>query len=251
MTKTIGLALGGGGARGVAHIGVLSAIEEAGLTVHSIAGTSVGSLIGALYASGMSPAKMLEIAEHIGWSDLVSLTVPRASLVNATKMVQMIDELLGEADFTNLLIPFVAIACDLRTGEEIVLREGNVSTAVIASSSIPGIFAPVEMGGRLLVDGGIVNTVPVNVAKKLGADVVLAVSLLEKISDTGHLGNIFDILTQALEIYQRSQVMDKPDILIIPDLGGESLGSLSNARRYYEAGKAATEKALSQLKTSI
>ena len=235
--RKVGLALGGGGARGLAHIGVLAELEHSGIDVGWIAGTSAGSLVGALYAYGYSAAKILELAETTKWRNLAGMNLPRVGLSNFEPMERLLNELLEGASFKDLKIPFAAVSCDLRTGEEVVLREGNVAKAVRASCSIPGIFVPVEAGERLLTDGGVVNGVPVNVARSLGARRVIAVKLHSGEEPVMKLDNIFAILMQSLEIMQRSQSMETPDVLLVPDVAHLGIFDFHKVDEGYEAGR--------------
>jgi len=243
----VGLALGGGGARGAAHIGVLTELEESNIPVHCIAGTSAGSLVGALYASGLTPDQILTLALKTTWRDLVHLTLPRVGLVNANRMEMLLNELLLESNIEDLGLPFAAVACDLLTGKEVVLDRGNAATAVRASCSIPGIFVPVPLGDVLLVDGGVVNGVPVNVARLLGANFLIAVKLHDQVAPAEHLDNIFSIMAQSLEIMQRSQQMEKPDVLVLPDLRNHHIGDLSKTMNAYNAGREAAKKAIPKI----
>jgi len=240
----VGLALGGGGARGIAHIGVLAELEEANIPVHLIAGTSAGSLVGALYAAGLSPDQLLSLAERTTWRDLVQLTLPRVGLVNADPMQKLLNDIFGNSNIEDLPIPYAAVSCDLVTGKEVILTKGNIARAVRASCSIPGIFSPVPSNELLLVDGGLVNGVPVSVAKGMGANLTIAVRLSQGVTPSQHLHNIFGILAQAAEIMQRSQHMIEPDVLISPDLANQSVADLHRAVPAYVAGRAAARAAI-------
>lgn len=244
----VGLALGGGGARGAAHIGVLTELEKAGVPIHLIAGTSAGSLVGSLYSFGLSPDQILALAVKTTWRDLVNLSLPRVGLVNASRMEVLLNDILLDSDIEDLALPFAAVSCDLHTGREMVLTRGNVANAVRASCSIPGIFVPVPHGDELLVDGGVVNGVPVNVAKMLGSNFTIAVKLHDQVNPADKLDNIFAILAQSLEIMQRSQQMEKPDVLILPDLRDHHMSDLTKTMSAYEAGRAAAKAALPKIK---
>jgi len=243
----VGLALGGGGARGIAHIGVLAELKAAKIPIHFIAGTSAGSLIGALYAAGHSPDQLLSLAERTTWRDLVHLTLPRVGLVNADPLQNMLNEKFGNGNIEDLPIPFAAVSCDLVTGKEVVLTKGNIAKAVRASCSIPGIFSPVPHYESILADGGLVNGVPVSVAKEMGANLTIAVRLSQGVSTTQPLHNIFGIMAQAAEIMQLSQHMMEPDVLIVPDLSTQSVTDLHRAVPAYNAGRDAARKAIPKI----
>jgi len=244
LQRRVGLALGGGGARGIAHIGVLAELEAENIPVHLIAGTSAGSLVGALYAAGLSPDQLLALAQRTTWRDLVHLTLPRVGLVNAEPMQTLLNDIFGNGNIEDLPIPFAAVTCDLVTGQEVVITKGNIAVAVRASCSIPGIFVPVPHGNYLLVDGGLVNGVPVSVAKSMGSNMTIAVRLNQGVTPSQHLHNIFGILAQAAEIMQRSQHMAEPDILISPDITNHSMADLNRVLPAYFAGRTATQAAL-------
>lgn len=179
MTK-IGLALGSGGARGWAHIGVVDALEEAGIPVQCVAGTSMGALVGGAFASGhIRPLK--EVALRLDWKQAIyyflEVTFPRSGLIDGLKIAAFVRQHVGKTKVEFLPIPFATVATNILTGQEVVISEGDMIDAIRASISIPGIFTPVSRGGAILVDGGLVDPVPVGVARGLGADFVIAVDL--------------------------------------------------------------------------
>jgi NTE family protein len=185
MAKRIGLALGAGSARGLAHIGVLRAFEDKGIRPVFVAGTSIGAMIGAAYASG-NLRKMEEFMHDITlkrMANYMDFTIPRQALMEGDKIMELLHELIPISDFGALEIPFCAIACDIHTGEEVQLREGDLHQAVRASISLPGIFLPVFRENRWLVDGGLVNPIPVSVVRDFGVDVVVAVDLNHDVLD--------------------------------------------------------------------
>jgi len=180
----IGLALSAGGPRGLAHIGVLKVLEENGISIDCLAGTSIGSLIGSLYAAGVEIAKLEEIALNVDIKQtavMLTPTISRSGLVDGKRMKEFIKLFVGDANIEDLKIPFAAVATDIKTGEEIVIDNGSVAEAVRASISIPGIFTPVRFGDRFLVDGGLSNPVPVSEVKQMGADVIIAVNVIASI----------------------------------------------------------------------
>ena len=180
----IGLALGSGAARGLAHIGVLKVFIENRVPIAAIAGTSIGAMIGALYAAGVSVAQMEEIAEDVDWRDLARLVdpiFPGAGLIDGKKVARFIAGILPVQSFDELQIPFAVTATDVETGEELIIKQGNLVEALRAAISFPGIFTPVRFGGRLLVDGGLCNPVPVDVVRELGSDKVVGVCAIPKV----------------------------------------------------------------------
>lgn len=175
----LGLALGSGAARGLAHIGVLKVLEREHVAIDMVAGVSIGALVGGAYAAGVSPAEMEEMALSVDLKRLVSLADlarPTTALVNGDRVAEFIRKVVGERTFADLRIPFCCVAVDVADGQAVVLREGDVASAIRASISTPVIFAPVERDGRLLVDGAVVNPIPVDAVRNMGADRVVAVT---------------------------------------------------------------------------
>ena len=181
--RKIGLALGSGSARGLAHVGVIRAIEDAGLEVDFIAGTSMGALIGAIHAAGKLDE--LEASFRVfDWKRTASffdVVLPKSGLLDGAKVSELVRAHIHHETIEMLLKPFAAVATDIVSGEEVVIRSGDVIEAVRASISVPGIFTPVRSNGHILVDGGLTNPVPVSVARAMGADIVIAVDLNHEI----------------------------------------------------------------------
>jgi predicted acylesterase/phospholipase RssA len=185
----IGYALGGGAARGLFHIGVLGVLEEHGIYPDVIAGTSMGAIIGALYASGLSAGELKKMAIDVDWKQLIRMTdiaLPVNGLIQGKRITSLLKSILKDTDFAQLKKEFACVATDLTTGEEVVINQGSLIDAVRASISIPLIFTPIKSNGRFLVDGGLVNVVPVSVCRAMGANFVIGVNVLpgpgEKVS---------------------------------------------------------------------
>ncbi|MDP8246702.1 MAG: patatin-like phospholipase family protein [Candidatus Tritonobacter lacicola] len=179
--EKIGLALGGGSARGLAHIGVLDVLLEKGVSVSCVAGTSMGALIGGAFASGVSPSELEDIACNVDLRLMAKLFTPTFSasgFIDGSRIEDLLRTLIGDKTFSDLKIPFAAVSCNLRTGEEVIITSGSLIEAIRASISIPILFSPVRYKGCFLVDGGLVNPVPVNVVRGIGADNVIAVNVL-------------------------------------------------------------------------
>lgn len=178
--KRVGVALGSGGARGWAHLGVIRALRESRIPVHCVAGTSMGSLVGAALAAG-SDATLEKIAMEMDWKQVLyfflEFNLPRNGLIDGDRIVNFVREQIVATNIEDMSVPFRAVAADVLTGEEIVIDRGDVVDAVRASISIPGMFTPVRYGDRLLVDGGVVNPVPVTALADMGADVTIAVNI--------------------------------------------------------------------------
>jgi NTE family protein len=181
----LGLALGSGAARGLAHIGVLKVLEEAGISVDVIAGTSMGAFIGAMYAAGVPVAQMEQVAREIDWRRMARLldpVVPTSGLTDGRKLVAFIAELLPARDFEDLQLDFAVTTTDIHTGEAVIIRQGNLLEALHASLAFPGIFSPVRFGQRLLVDGGLCTPIPADVTRTLGADKIICVCTIPTVA---------------------------------------------------------------------
>ncbi len=279
----IGLVLGGGGARGGAHIGVLKALEQMRVPVDYIAGTSVGALIGGMYASGMSPAEIeLAIAE-IDWSDILSdrparsdlsfrrrednreylivgeygvdrdgLKLPRG-LIQGQKVLALLQRLVGPGtsyeSFDCLPVPFRAVATDLSTGEAVELTRGDLATAMRASMSIPGVFTPVDHDGRILIDGAIVANLPIHVVRRMGAERIIAVDVGLPLRQVRELGDPFAVLSQSIALVLQREVQRQikglalTDVVIQPELGDLGTQDLHLASSAVVAGERATLEA--------
>lgn len=249
--KHFGLALGGGAARGIAHIGVLKALDQAGLKPSFVAGTSVGSLIGALYCAGLSWQQIWQEAEDLDWPDLVKVTMPRMGLVNADKLETLVDTLLEGKSIEELPVPFQAVAVDLVSGKEAILTSGPVGRAVRASCSLPGIFTPMEDGVRLLADGGIVNNLPAIQVREMGADYVVAVDLAFSGWDQRKKpSNLLEVLLTSTFILMGntgSQGRHASDLLVVPELAGFGFHDMSRKQEMLDLGYQAMQSKLEAL----
>jgi len=271
----IGLALSGGGARGLAHIGVLKILEKEGIKADFVAGTSMGGLIAAGYACGITPAEMEREALKMGrLSRLVNLfdiSLLGKGLVEGKKIQQYLYRLFGDITFEDLRIPLALVAVDLETGEEVVLREGRVVEAVRATISLPGVFAPYRLDGRLLIDGGVLNNVPADVVRDMGADVVIAVDVSPELEDTeafkeaekhrlpfSQVPLIFETLWRTVgimekELRARKLAEARPEVLIKPELGKDItvLTSFSKAPEIIAAGERAAIEASPRIRAAL
>mgnify|MGYP003603227421 CR=1 FL=1 len=275
--RLIGLALGGGGARGLAHIGILKALDRADIPINVVAGTSMGGIVGALYAAGMSPNEIeASIQASIGSITdllaLVDLRISRNGLLKGNRVYDLVAGQLGpQRTFASLRRPFAVVAVDTVTGREVVLDQGWVADAVRATMSVPGIFAPVEMGAYRLVDGGLLNNVPVDVTRQLGADFVIAVDVLPNfgVNRPGQqptvprlsarfmprayrdLWHIEMIMISALTEYRLRD--NPPDVLLRPELPPDMdvLVGFDRPEVAIAAGELAVEAALSQIRARL
>ena len=256
----IAIVLGGGGARGLAHIGVLKVLREENIPIDIVVGTSVGALIGAVYCAGEPMYKIERMGETVQWNNLTNLSntslirlLISEHLLSTDKIEKYLNEKIGKKNFSDLKIPFACVATDLVTGERVVFREGEVALAARASSTIPGLFDPVEYRHRFLVDGGLYENIPTDVAKLMGADIIIAVSVSADFTKNNR-SNVFMILTQA--IYIQGKQMDEErcklaDIVIRPDVGDVSAADLGRSRECIDSGISAARKAVQEIKLKL
>jgi NTE family protein len=268
VPRHVGLALGGGAARGLAHIGVLEVLEEAEVPIHRIVGCSAGSVVGALFAAGVSAKQIHELALNLRWSTFstlsllprrlslsVSLTGFSLGLLDLDKLIGWLEGLLGDTpEFADLRMPFAAIATDIVTSELVIMNEGAVGPAVRASCSVPGIFTPCRRDERLLVDGGVVANLPVQVVRQMGAEYVIAVDLLPFPGEhRKEPENIVDLtLTSLYALIRANQGYgEQAECVIAPDIAHFSLIDLTAAEGLIAAGRAATEAQLSKIRRDL
>lgn len=254
----VGLALGSGAARGFAHIGVLKVLEKAGIPIDMIAGTSMGSLVGAFYAYGMPLEEMEEMAIKLGAKRLKFLldpALPRTGLVRGRRIEETLRAVIGNVTFPALKIPFVCVATDIDSGEEVVLCEGPVWNAVRASCSVPVILTAVRRQGCYLVDGGLVNPVPVSVLKARGADIIIAVNVIPRHEIPGKAApGLFTIMMQTIHIasYQTIKAsLAGADVVIEPQVGNIGYADFHRASECIMEGELAAKKALRKIRRRL
>ena len=281
--QRIGLVLSGGGARGAAHVGVIRTLERMHIPIDAVAGTSMGAVVGGLYAAGLSGDEIDRVFRSLDWQDLIRDRAPRSELVYRRKQDdrnilvkgalgvrsdqgitlplgliqgQKITQVLRSttlrvadiADFDKLPTPFRALATDLETGEPVVLRSGDLATVLRASMSAPGVLAPVEINGRLLVDGGLVDNLPVRLAREMGVDVLIVVDVSFPLAARDGLASPLDVTNQMIGIMVRSRTLEtkaalgRDDVLIEPDLGRMTALEFVRVPQGMAAGEAATER---------
>ena len=234
FNTTIGLALGGGAAKGVAHIGVLKALEDANIEVDYIAGTSVGAMIAALYAFRVDVETIGSLARRLTMSKVTSFKLNKTGFFSTESLRELMLEYVGDVAIEDAVIPLSIVATDINSGEEIILTSGSVVDAVCASAAIPGIYIPVEINGRTLVDGGLVQNVPIEALQTAGAGVTIA-SHLNSVSHYQEISHVLDVMRNAFEIAVSQHTQDQlkeADLLISMDLSDFSLRD--NTERYDE-----------------
>ncbi len=231
MNKKLGFAFSAGGSRGVAHIGFLKAMEENGIKPDFISGSSMGAVVGACYSAGMNPDQMYAEAIKLKPKQIVSLSanpIGKGALLRSKKMRKKLEQYLGDLTFNQLKIPFTAIATDIISGTSKSFGgDNNVAECVTASSSMPSIFQPLKKDGMLLIDGGVLNRVPVDEVRTLGAEVVVAVDALGETRTLDKKYNIFGVLLRVFDmmdgkITHMSEEKTKPDLFLSPNLGDMS-----------------------------
>ncbi|WP_319475765.1 patatin-like phospholipase family protein [Marispirochaeta aestuarii] len=249
--KKIGLTLSGGAARGFAHIGVLKVLQENSIPIHYVTGTSVGSIVGALICGGYGWEEILKIARDLKWSELVRPTLSGMGLVKSDRLENFINDLLGSVEFRDLEIPLRVVAVDLNKAEELIFDSGSVARAVRASSSVPGIFEPVQEKKRVLVDGGVINNLPCSLARKMGAQKVIAVDLNANPSNDQPPENLLDITYRSFAIMLNNSSMEgrsNADIVIQPELHDYNYHDLSKADDMVRKGEEAAQAQIKRLK---
>lgn len=251
--KKVGLALGSGGAKGLAHIGVIKTLEKHNIPIHFIAGSSIGAMVGGFYASGLTSKEIEEIALSTDWRRILSvLSDPglKNGLITGDKTRAFIEHYVNGKKIEDCQIPFAAIATDLASGEMVVLRSGNMASAIRASISIPLAYAPVEVEGRILADGGLAAPVPVSVTKAAGMDVVVAVNLEKHYCRSKWKPGWYSIADNSLSIMRHHlSLLDAlhADIVIDVELERMPWYQFTNGRSKIVAGERATEAILPQL----
>jgi NTE family protein len=255
--KKIGLALGSGGARGLAHIGVLKVLEKNNIKIDFIAGSSIGALIGSFYAAGLSAKQIEKIALKTNWSRLFSLIDInlKQGIIGGEKVKNFIIENIGSIKFKDLKIPLTVVATDFKNGETVYFNQGDVTSAVKASISMPLVFSPVEKDNKLLIDGGFSMPVPVEAVKKMGADFIIAVNL-----DGGYFQQeqvdykkltLYQIANTSINIVRYNLAalnVKDADLNICPTIGNINWGKFTDGKKVIIAGEKAMNKKIKEIK---
>jgi NTE family protein len=251
----IALVLGGGSAKGFAHVGVIRILEQEKIPIHMIVGTSVGSLIGGMYAANPDSFQLEWTAYKIERNDILDFSIVYSKFgpVQGAKLESFVEQTVKAKKVEDTKIPFYPIATDLNTGETVVLEKGSLAKAIRASSAIPGIFVPVSFGNRTLVDGGVTNNVACDVARNKGADIVIAVNLQKDVRNND-IGSIIDIIGQSITImmYETNKTKLRfADIVIEPDTQGISMFDFSQKKVLVEQGIKSARKVLPKIRELI
>ncbi len=263
MSKKLGLALGSGGARGTAHIGLLQALEEEGIEPYCISGCSMGAVVGGGYAAGLSVDELLSTVRRLKAGDLMDpsggFLISQLGIFKGNKVRKLLLSKIGDVTFDKLRMPFSCVAVDIYGGRLVLLNEGSVTDALRASSAIPTMFRPVQMGEKLLVDGGVLCRVPVKQCKQLGADVVVAFDVLantgvavEKVPNIiSKVLRIYDIMDYNQNEFAKRDFKDCYDLWLAPELDGLSQYEIKDAEKAYELGYAFAKEHVGEIKALI
>lgn len=250
-----GLALGGGAARGFAHVGVIQVLEEAGLKPDFVVGTSAGSLVAAFYASGKNGAQLQQLSETMDEATITDWTIPLIGrgMMRGDALARYVNSKTGNQKIEDLPMSLGVVATDLQTGQGVLFQRGDLGTAVRASSSVPSVFEPVKIGTREFVDGGLVSPVPVRFARQMGAEFVLAVDI-SSTPETAKTGDMFQILMQTFTIMGKSInnfELREADVVVRPSLGAIGAAEFSARRKSIDAGRAAMIAALPKVRAAL
>jgi NTE family protein len=249
----IGLALGSGGAKGFAHIGILKVMAEAGIPIDYIAGSSMGALVGALYGVGHEWDRMERMALAFKRNHYLDFTIPKMGFITGKKITDLIRVITYQKQFEECRLPVKIVATDLLSGERVVFDSGFLFKAVRASISIPGIFVPVRWGGRIYVDGGVVDRVPTKIVREMGADLVISVDV-SSFSGDAVVQSVFDVIVQSIDIMQQQLVNlqeTHADVVIKPPVSNFNSKAFVNLEQIIKLGEDAAKGKLSEIQSLI
>ncbi|MDD2619606.1 MAG: patatin-like phospholipase family protein [Syntrophomonadaceae bacterium] len=250
----IGLVLGAGSARGLAHIGVLQVLNENNIPFDFIVGSSMGAMIGGIYAAGADINMLDRMIEHMDTSLLFDIHVPRMGFIGGKKIASFLSLMTKKKTFSELDFPLLAMATDLLTGQRVIMEEGLVADAIRASISIPGVFSPVKRDGMILVDGAVSDRLPIEVARSRGADLVIAVDVTFSQGKQISINNALDVILTSLDIMGKQQfdlVYPQSDILIQPRVSAYSPRSFEKSREIVDLGREAAKAKIEDIRDKI
>jgi len=249
----IGVALGSGGARGFAHVGVLKVFQEEGIPVDLIAGSSMGALVGSFYAAGQQMDNMIKLANAFQRKYFLDFTVPKMGFIAGKRIKEFIRLFTYGKNIEELNIPLAIIATDINKAEKVIFTQGPISDAVRASIAIPGIFVPEKIDGKLLVDGGVIDRVPVSVVKDMGADITIGVDV-SQVKRNAEISTIFDVIMQSIDILQLEIIENRQiasDVMIRPPVGKYNSRTFTNINEIIEAGEKEARKMIPAIREQI
>lgn len=249
----IGLALGSGGARGFAHLGVIKALVDHSIPIDMIAGSSMGALIGCFYAFGHDLEKLIQLSKAFRRKHYLDFTVPKMGFISGKRLKNFIRLFMQGKRLEQLKIPVAVIATDLHTGEKVIFTEGQAAEAIRASISIPGIFIPENLKGRLLIDGGVSDRVPVTTVREMGADIVIGVDV-SRVNPRADIQTIYDVIMQSIDILQMEIIAvreEESDIMILPPVEHVNARAFKNIEEIIHIGEEATLLKLPEINEAI
>ncbi|MBO9130281.1 patatin-like phospholipase family protein [Bacillus sp. 165] len=253
MEPKIGLALGSGGAKGFAHLGVIKVLKEAGIPIDMIAGSSMGALVAAVYATGLDTERLYRLGKIFKRKYYLDFTVPKMGFIAGKRVKDMIRMLTYNKNIEELEIPIAIVATDILTGEKVVFTKGPIAEAVRGSIAVPGIFVPEKVDGKLLVDGGVIDRIPVSVVKDMGADITIAVDV-SPIKVNGEVTSIYDVIMQSIEIMQHEMVRNREiasDLMMRPAIERFSSRAFTNIEEIIQVGEEEAVKHVDSIKEMI
>lgn len=221
MKKKVALVLSGGAALGYAHIGVIKQLEKNNIPIDMVVGTSMGGLVGASYCSGLSTEQMIDVASKFKTINFIDLNFNRSGLFSGQGIMRKVNKFIPNINIEDMKIPFACVGCDINNEKEVVYDKGSVLTAVRATISMPGVMVPVKDGRNYIIDGGIMNNLPEDVAKNMGADIIISVDVIENYKLKGAPPNVFEALFHSINLLTKEVQKHKPryyDVLIAPNL---------------------------------
>lgn len=253
MEPKIALALGSGGARGFAHVGVLKVLQEEGIPIHMIAGSSIGALAGSVYGIGQDVERMYRLARYFKRNYYVDVVFPKMGFITGDRIKELIELICFRKNIEELDIPLAVVATDLLLGEKVVFTSGDIASAVRASISIPGIFVPVKMDNKILVDGGLIDRIPVSVARDMGADIVIGVDV-SAIKKNPQIHSIYDVIWQSIDILQYESIYSREvasDIMLKPNVAEFDSKSFTQIEEIIRTGEVEVRDKIKNIRKCI
>lgn len=249
----VGLALGSGGARGFAHLGVIKVLKDEGIPIDMIAGSSMGAMVGCFYGAGLDIDRLYKLSKAFKRKYYLDFTVPKMGFIAGKRVKELIRIFTHGKQIQELDIPIAVVATDLVSGEKVVFKDGPAADAVRASIAIPGIFTPEKLNGRLLIDGGVVDRIPVSVVKEMEADIVIAVDV-SHVNTNSEITSIFDVIMQSIDIMQMELVTNREvasDIMLRPRVESYSSRAFTNIDEIIAIGEEEAKKQIVKIKQVI
>lgn len=249
----VGLALGSGGARGFAHLGVIKVLKDEGIPIDMIAGSSMGAMVGCFYGAGLDIERLYKLSKAFKRKYYLDFTVPKMGFIAGKRVKELIRIFTHGKEIQELDIPVAVVATDLVSGEKVVFKQGPIAEAVRASIAIPGIFTPEKLNGRLLIDGGVVDRIPVSVVKEMEADIVIAVDV-SHVNTNSEITSIFDVIMQSIDIMQMELVTNREvasDIMLRPRVENYSSRAFTNIDEIIAIGEEEARNHIVKIKQVI